>query len=236
MQTGCRRVRTGLCEGSIVLRFGSTAPSTKAGLSGRERLRLWMLVIALGVVVAAMRHLRQPETVENLDRLLIGQSQLSVEKTVEEADDRVLLESTGPRTSETPANANSLERSDSATFGESREFLSDQSSSDLSGVRDNTYFRPEERNAWFDLFARLQTMDPSQLAEATVGEVTYAQLLQQPDVYRGQIVTLRGKVLREEVQQPAENILGIASYHRLWLRPQGGGQWPFVVFCLKLPA
>ncbi len=95
-----------------MLRFGSAAPSTKAGLSGRERLRLWMLVIALGVVVAAMRHLRQPETVENLDRLFIGQTQLSVEKTVDEADDRVLLESTGPRTSESPANTNSLERSD----------------------------------------------------------------------------------------------------------------------------
>ncbi|MCH7750842.1 MAG: hypothetical protein IH898_01635 [Planctomycetes bacterium] len=219
-----------------MLRFGSAAPSKKAGLSGRERLRLWMLVIALGVVVASMRQLRQPETVENLDRLFIGQAQPPFEKAVEEADDRVLLESTGPRTSESPANANSLERSDSASFSESREFPSDESSSDLSGVRDNTYFRPEERNAWFDLFARLQAMDPSQLAGATVGEVTYAQLLQQPDVYRGQVVTLRGMVLREEVQQPAENTLGIARYHRLWLRPQGGGQWPFVVYCLKLPA
>ncbi|MCH8840799.1 MAG: hypothetical protein IH831_09025, partial [Planctomycetes bacterium] len=219
-----------------MLRFGSAAPSTKTGLSGRERLRLWMLVIALGLVFAAMQQLRQPETVENLDRLFIGPAQPPVEEAVEETDDRVLLKSTEPRTSESPANVNSLERSDSALFGESRGFPSDEGSSDLSSVRDNTYFRPEERNAWFDLFARLQAMDPSQLAGATVGEVTYAQLLQQPDVYRGQVVMLRGKVLREEVQQLAENKLGIARYHRLWLRPQGGGQWPFVVYCLKLPA
>ena len=103
-------------------------------------------------------------------------------------------------------------------------------------MRDNTYFRPDERKTWFDLFSRLQTMNALQLAEASLGEASYAQLLQQPDFYRGQIVTLRGTVLREEVQQPAENTLGIARYHRLWLRPQGGGQWPFVVYCLKLPA
>lgn len=209
-----------------MLRFGATAPAKKSGLSGRERLRLWMLVITLGLMIAAIRHLSRPETAENLDRLFLGQVPAITEEPIateeiEEIDDPLLK--TTPRPDALTANV------DTAPLP------TDDSHSDLPGVRDNTYFRPEEREAWFDLFARLQTMDASQLAEAPLGEVTYAQLLQQPDVYRGQLVTLRGTVLREEVQQPAENTLGIASYHRLWLRPQGGGQWPFVVYCLELP-
>ena len=40
---------------------------------------------------------------------------------------------------------------------------------------------------------------------------------------------------REEVEQPAENSLGIDIYHRLVIQPQGGGHWPFVAYCLELP-
>ena len=105
----------------------------------------------------------------------------------------------------------------------------------LAQVKDNTYFRPVERQAWFSLFARWQQPDDAHLTSETLGKVSYAQLLQQPEVYRGRIITILGKVLREEVEQPAENQLGIDSYHRLWIQPQGGGQWPFVVYCLKLP-
>ncbi len=206
-----------------MLRYGSAAPAKKPALSGRERLRLWMLVIALGLVIATMRHLSEPETVENLDRLLLGQVPAAP------GDAGKIDEPLLKKTAEPHPEVRSV-KADPAPIP------SAERNGNLAGVRDNTYFRPEEREAWFKLFARLQAMDASQLAEAPLGEVTYAQLLQQPDVYRGQLVTLRGTVLREEVQQPAKNTLGIARYHRLWLRPQGGGQWPFVVYCLELPA
>jgi len=106
---------------------------------------------------------------------------------------------------------------------------------DLSDIKDNTRFRPKERPAWFALFAQLQAMTSPQLAVEATDELTYAQLLGQPEAYRGRLVTIRGTVLREEVQQPGENDLGINTYHRLWLKPSGGGQWPLVVYVLNLP-
>jgi hypothetical protein len=205
-----------------VLRFGSAAPSTKTSLSGRGRLRLWMLVITLGLVVAAIQHLNQPEAAESLDRLFLVQGTTTVE--------------TSPETDEPPPKETAQSHPDfQAVNIKPAPPQSDLSSSDLSIVRDNTYLRPQERDAWFGLFSRLQAIDSSQAVEASLGEVTYAQLLQQPDVYRGQFVTIRGTVIREELQHPTENRSGITSYHRLWLSPRGGGQWPFVVFSLQLP-
>ncbi len=106
---------------------------------------------------------------------------------------------------------------------------------DLSAIKDNARFLSKERPAWFALFAQLQARTSQQLAGAATAELTYAQLLGQPEVYRGRLVTVRGTVVREEVQQPAENDLGIETYHRLWLEPAGGGQWPLVVYVLDLP-
>jgi hypothetical protein len=205
-----------------VLRFGSAAPSTKPSLSGRGRLRLWMLVILLGLVIAAIRHLNQSEAAESLDRLFLGQGTATVETSPER--DEPLPNDTAK--SHPDIQAENIEPTPPRP---------DLSSGDLTIVRDNTYLRPQERAAWFSLFSRLQEIDSSPAAEASLGEVTYAQLLQQPDVYRGQLVTVRGTVLREELQHPTENASGITSYHRLWLSPRGGGQWPFVVFCLELP-
>jgi hypothetical protein len=202
-----------------VLRFASNAPPTKSGLSGRGRLRLWMLLISLGLVLAAMRHLSQPAAVESLDSLFIGPVAPSAQQRVDPKPDMTIEPNS-------EIFAGNLAPS-SISPGKGEE--------DFSQVRDNSYFRPQEREAWFALFARLQTMDSTLAAEASLGNLTYAQLLQQSDVYRGKLVTIRGTVLREELQHPTDNDLGIKSYHRLWLRPRGGGQWPFVVYCLQLP-
>lgn len=161
-----------------------------------------MLVIAMGLVLAVMRQLDQPATINRLDQLFGADEQTAFE----------------------------FEPS-----GESPTVVEKDTDIDLSEVRDKTYFRPEERPAWFALLKQLQQSDEAQLAEETVGELTYAQLLKQPEVYRGRVVTLHGTVLREELQPLSDNPLGLTAYHRLWIQPRGGGQWPFVVYCLRLP-
>ena len=82
-----------------MLRFGAAIRSKRTGLSVRERLRLWMLVIGLGLVIAAMRHLQQPETVENLDHLLLGQAPATAGKssTNEETEEPLLRKTAVPR-------------------------------------------------------------------------------------------------------------------------------------------
>jgi len=106
----------------------------------------------------------------------------------------------------------------------------------MQNVQDNTSFRPQEQAAWFALLTRLKQSTLSTLSQQSMGTLSYAQLLQQPDVYRGKIVTLNGTVLREERLHAPENSSGISDYHRLILRPAGGGEWPFVIYSLKLPA
>lgn len=175
-----------------------------------------MLVVALGLVLALMHQLRQPNASRQLDQLFPGQGP----SANSEFSDRFVLSSGTPVEPENDQPPESLPI---------------ETEEALSRVKDNTYFRSEEHAAWFALFARLQKMDDQQLQNQSPAELTYAQLLAQPAWYRGRLVTIRGTVLREEVVPAPENALGIQSYHRLWLRPAGGGQWPFVVYCLKLP-
>jgi len=184
-------------------------------------------MVALGLVLAVMRQLDQPATVERLDELFGAHQQSALEPH----DEQTVAE-IGPTKNATSNQFidESLNQSDDPPIAAEPDGI------DLSAVQDKTYFRPEERSVWFALLGQLQQMDETQLADKSVGELTYAQLLQQPEVYRGRVVTLHGTVLREEPQQLDDNPLGLAEYHRLWIQPQGGGQWPFVVYCLRLPS
>jgi len=194
-------------EEPLVLRFRSTPVQPPARWFNRTPWRLWMLVAALGLVLALMNQIRQPNTTRQLNHLFSGQQQSA------------------------PSSASA----DPSVLSPSPKSLATEVNGDLSLVKDNTYFRPQEHAPWFDLFAQLKAMNAQQLKNESPPEMTYAQLLKQPALYRGRIVTVRGTALREEVVRPPENALGIQSYHRLWLQPAGGGQWPFVVYCLELP-
>ncbi len=205
-----------------VLRFrpypeeAATGRCNKNGGASRHRWRLWMLLVALGLVLATMRQLGQPKTAQRL-----GQIFGAAEVVTQQQENQVVLG--GVDAVEPPGVV--VEK---ALAGE-------DASVALADVQDNTYFRSSETEAWFGLFERLQRTDAQKLGEATLGELTYTQLLNQPQVYRGKVVTIRGTLRREEVEHPAENSLGIEAYHRLMIQPRGGGHWPFVVYCLELP-
>ncbi|MCA9231920.1 MAG: hypothetical protein KDA57_14825 [Planctomycetales bacterium] len=198
----------------MVVRFRSRETGR---ITGPNRWRLWMLVIALGLVLATMRQLGKPETARRLEQIF-STPQSAVERPAPEFE-----------------VSSAKSQSDLLEFESSLSASADELTDDTSQVKDRTYFRPEERELWFEFFARLQKLEDDQLVAQSVGVVSYAQLLKQPEVYRGRLVTIHGRVKREELQQPAGNQLGIAMYHRLWIQPLGGGQWPLVVYCLELP-
>ena len=189
----------------------------------RQRFRLWMLLIALGLVVSTMRQLNSPNTAKRLGQIFGAPEVASQQNSEQRAEQAFVLESGDGQGIEPLA------------VGAASETGGEDASDALGGVKDNTYFRPGEGAAWFGLFERLQQTDAQELQAASLGEMTYAQLLKQPDVYRGKAVTLRGTVRLEEPQEAPENSLGIESYHRLWISPQGGGPSLFAVYCLKLP-
>jgi hypothetical protein len=101
-------------------------------------------------------------------------------------------------------------------------------------ITDNTPFRDAETPLWFGVWSALQKLTDQQ-TPASSGEATYVQLVNQADVYRGKVVTVRGWVLRSEAVTPGENELGIEELYRVILKPAGGGEWPLIVYALEAP-
>lgn len=205
-------------------------PRRRSKMARRQSWRVWTLLLALGLVVLAMRQLQQPETADRLGQLFGASKQARV-TTPEGA---VEFESLADTTQDS-ALGETLESENQEASTKSLSSNEPDDQNPLAQIRDNTYFRPHESEAWFGLFEKLQRASDSELNDSTVGELTYAQMLKQPDYYRGKVVTIRGTVRREELQPAPENRLGIESYHRLWIEPVGGGKWPMVVYCLSLP-
>jgi hypothetical protein len=170
-----------------------------------------MLLLMLGVVILLMRQLQQPATVDLLGRVF----------------------------SSAPSGKGDAEPAGGAgapVHNIAAEPLVDVDEDAWKAVKDNAIFSRAESDAWLNLLAAAQHSSPAELSRHSMGEVTYAQLVNQPDVYRGRSVRVRGRVLEESVKRPAQNSLGILEYHQLVLAPVGGGQWPIMVYCLELPS
>ncbi len=105
----------------------------------------------------------------------------------------------------------------------------------LSKVRDDTRSRSAERDAQFHLFALLQRTDPAELRTASTGRATFIQLFQQPDAYRGELVTIRGTVVRAYPMTAPANEYGVQRYYEAWLCPADNLHNPIVARLLELP-
>lgn len=212
---------------ALLLKFGSPIEQQRRSRGPvRERWRLWMLFAAACLVVFFMRFLQEPQTVEKIDSLFTPSTQKepivqSPRGSIVDSEVAILAPiSTEPIQPQTASVANS----------------SKSTAVDLSAVKDNTYFRVEENAAWFETLKHLQTLPAKNLKQESLGEITYAQFIKQPDTYRGKIVTITGTAMREESIKAPTNDMGIDEYHRLVIRPTGGGVWPLIVYSLDLPA
>ena len=194
-------------------------PTTRNYFSGRERWRLFALVMSLGLVVVFMNRLRQPETAKQLDSLLTGDAEQA--------------SAASPRDSPDTFRAYPIVHQ---AAPQPRDDYPDVEPELFSAVRDNTYFRTAESAAWFRLLSILQRASAQELEAASIGDVSYVQLAQQPHVYRARLVTVRGTVRQVTDEQPAANDIGLKSYDRLVIQPAGGGNWPIFAYVLELPA
>lgn len=105
----------------------------------------------------------------------------------------------------------------------------------LRDVTDDTYFRPQERDAWIHVLAWLQEADPATLAPTATQEVSSLQLLNQMPAYRGRLVCVRGLVRRAERLPTATRETELKARWRCWLQ-DAAGTAPIVIYCLELPA
>ncbi|MBI3466867.1 MAG: hypothetical protein HY000_27960 [Planctomycetes bacterium] len=106
----------------------------------------------------------------------------------------------------------------------------------LKTIRDDTILRRSESDAFYHLLEILAERSERELRAASAGRVTFAQLFQQSNEYRGDLVTIRGTV-RLAVQKTAPaNAYGVGEYYELWMVPHDQRDNPLVVNCLELPA
>jgi hypothetical protein len=106
----------------------------------------------------------------------------------------------------------------------------------LTSVRDNSVLRSVERHVWFRLLEKLDRTSLKELEESSRGRVGFLQLFDQPEEYRGELVTVRGMAhLGYRVRAP-KNFYGIDHYYVFWLAPAGGPNSPLCVYCLETPS
>jgi hypothetical protein len=107
----------------------------------------------------------------------------------------------------------------------------------LTHVRDDaTFLRPDENQLWFHLLHELQTQSPQDLVKKSLGTVGYGAMYNQPEAFRGKLVTVKAQV-RWAYRVPAiKNYLGVKEFNVLYLAPEGVPDKPLVVYSLTLPA
>lgn len=192
--------------------------------------RLLALVLGLGATLFLLNSARQPKTAKFLDRVF---GPAVEDPPISDAQIRELVNSLPPHSN--PQDAFRLPAPDGVKQATSAEYFRAVQPQLLESIRDNTYFRSVETEAWFHLLGILQKSLPEELAAASLGEVGYVQMVQQPHVYRGRLVTVCGTVRRAEVVEVAENNIGLQTYYLLTVRPAGRQIWPIRIYCLELP-
>ena len=108
----------------------------------------------------------------------------------------------------------------------------------LAALDDAAASRVIDGSVWrspdFDRFYRC--LDQSnRLPTQGIASTGVIPLLQQPDVFLNQLVTVHGTVARAEKLNAENNPFGIESYWQLWLRPADGADRPLVVIVPSVP-
>lgn len=103
----------------------------------------------------------------------------------------------------------------------------------LATIHDDTPLESDELPALFELLKLLR--DPQTSAGAAPTVPAYIQLFEQPKVFRGQLVTVRGRVHRAVPVTVAEKGHPATELVQLWLEPRDDQPNPIVIDCTQLP-
>jgi hypothetical protein len=202
--------------------------------SRREQRRLLLMVMTLGLVVFLMFQAAKPSTWAWLWAGARGgatQNATQREETPAYYDTRV--RPTSPQRLPLDTFLSPAEKT--AKGDAEGEFFPGVEPSLLAEVRDHTVFRAAESEAWFHLLGVLQEADEAALEKESLGPVGFIQLYEQPDTYRGKLITLHGAARRAFDLQAPPNDYGIEKYYQIWLNPDGGPNSPVVIYALDLP-
>jgi len=200
-----------------VVRFQGNSPPRNY-LSRREQWRLLLLVMSLGLAIVLMLEARKPENWRWFEAL---------DRPNRDAAGEGGLGLTAEPSAETPAGRRDERRPEGLFPGVRPDYL--------QAVLDDTTFRNEEKDAWFHLFAILADTDEAVLEKASRGAVSYVQITEQSDQYRGALMTLRGTLRRARRLKAPKNEYGITGYYKTVLQSESNPSDPVMVYVLALP-
>ena len=194
----------------------------------REQWRLFALIMGLGLVVVVMREAAKEENWY----WLTGDGQQAASVSQREYDTAYQPTLPAKRADAVTIKSNIPPRDDLM-----QRYFPGVIGDYLRRVEDNrTHQHPEEAAAWFNLWQVLDQSEERFIEPASRGPATFGELFEQPDIFRGQLVTIEGIARRAEYVKAAKNNRAqIEGYYRMVLRLRGGPNRPVFLYTLQIP-
>ncbi len=210
--------------------------------SRKAQRQLLLLVITLGLVFVLMGEAAKPE---NWQWLWGGQqerpaddAQVAAPDESQDVDSRLRSDehvALAPGEFRAADAATGVDGSPAGDIALAEHLLPDVAEDQLTDIRDQTGFSQRETEifaAWLD---RLSSADSDALRERSAGRVTYLQLYEQADVYRGRVVTLAGTIRRALRTTLQPEAMDDEVFYQLWLQPDDRPSMPIVVYARDVP-
>tara|TARA_Y100001978_G_scaffold201487_1_gene219942 strand:+ start:973 stop:1965 length:993 start_codon:yes stop_codon:yes gene_type:complete len=196
--------------------------------SRREQWRLFALIMGLGLVVVVMREASKEENwywITGESAQMRGVSRRDYDTAYQptlptKRSDALTIKPISPPTEDIDGG-----------------YFPGVVAKHLEKVEDNrTHQHPEEAAAWFNLWQVLKESESRFIDPASIGPITFGELFEQPDIFRGKLVSITGIARRAEYVSAAKsNPASIEGYYRLILRLRGGPNRPVFLYTLQVP-
>jgi hypothetical protein len=196
--------------------------------------RLLVLVFLFMTVLMLMSEARNPEHYQwmwSLEQTPNGSSGRAVTDREDSTDELKGQTDSGSRSDSSQSQASNADRPPLLV-----------SKSAMQGILDNRVLRPEEHDAWFEIWDRLLGADHANPSLPRPGNVSYTQLLAQPNEYRGRWISISGQARLGYYAPAAANEHELQGYYVIWLRvnddlasPPEGSNNVLAIYCVDLP-
>lgn len=106
----------------------------------------------------------------------------------------------------------------------------------LASIEDNTLeVRTEESSAFYAVLARIRDLDASVARKAASKNTGWVVLMDEPEFYRGRLVTIRGDLHRLQAIKANRNDYGIEQLYTAWISTRDRPKDPIHIFTTSIP-
>lgn len=212
--------------------------TTPAYFSRRDQIRLFRLVAAIGVIFIAMHYASKPsswywltgrpENAPAAQQNEVAQQEVdfSVKQDTQLEPDEFRSEPTPEM--EPPPDANPRLENGEFDVRVDPRLLNPVTDSTL-GVRKN------ESNALYYLLAKAAAIPQNTLEQSATPAPPFVVLMNESPRYRGELITVRGRLKRLTPMKVNENSYDIQHLYEGWFFSKDSGTHPWRVLCTKLP-